>query len=265
MKIAIVTPRATTTRTGNRHTAQRYGAFLRAAGHRVRTADAWDGHDIDLLIALHARKSHVAIAQFRERLPDRPLILVLTGTDLYRDIHIDASAQASLDLATLLVVLQDEGSRELPSRRAPEGSCDLSVGRATSAAHGQYVGDFAWRARSFARGERSVSQRACARLFAGCGDIEVVQVGRCARRPNMARAARAMDAIRAALSMARQCAARARPRLACPQPAAGRELAHGRRRERDLRGGAHRRSGRRLARVRAMSACWAATIPAITR
>jgi putative glycosyltransferase (TIGR04348 family) len=116
MRIAIVTPASASTRTGNRHTAQRYAAFLRAAGHRVRVASSWDGRDCDLLIALHARKSHDSIARFRAHHPARPLLVVLTGTDLYRDIRTDASARSSLDMATLLVTLQDTGRRELPRR-----------------------------------------------------------------------------------------------------------------------------------------------------
>jgi putative glycosyltransferase (TIGR04348 family) len=116
MRIAIVTPSAASTRTGNRHTAQRYAAFLRGAGHRVRVASSWDGGDCHLMIALHARKSHESIERFRRRYPARPLVVVLTGTDLYRDIRVDASAQSSLDMATLLVTLQDMGRLELPRR-----------------------------------------------------------------------------------------------------------------------------------------------------
>ena len=116
MKIALVTPSAATVRTGNRHTAQRYAGFLRGAGHQVRTASRWDGTDCDLMIALHARKSADSIAQFRARFPARPLVVVLTGTDLYRDIHSDACAQASLDAATLLITLQELGKYELPRR-----------------------------------------------------------------------------------------------------------------------------------------------------
>lgn len=40
-------------------------------------------------------------------------MVVLTGTDLYRDIRSDESARRSLDLATHLVVLQEEGLAEL--------------------------------------------------------------------------------------------------------------------------------------------------------
>jgi putative glycosyltransferase (TIGR04348 family) len=114
MKIALVTPSAATRRTGNRHTAQRYAAFLRGAGHKVRALSRWDGTDCDLMIALHARKSADSIAQFRARFPVRPLVVVLTGTDLYRDIRSDLSAQASLEAATLLITLQELGKYELP-------------------------------------------------------------------------------------------------------------------------------------------------------
>lgn len=67
------------------------------------------------LIALHARRSAPSIAAFAEACPGRPLVVVLTGTDLYRDIRSDESARRSLDLATHLVVLQEEGLAELPA------------------------------------------------------------------------------------------------------------------------------------------------------
>jgi len=67
------------------------------------------------MIALHARRSAASIAAFAEAFPDKPLIVVLTGTDLYRDIHTESSAQRSLQLATQLVVLQPAGLQELDS------------------------------------------------------------------------------------------------------------------------------------------------------
>jgi putative glycosyltransferase (TIGR04348 family) len=114
LKIAIVTPAAVGSRTGNRHTAQRWAAMLRAAGHKAALAIEWDGCAADVLIALHARRSHASILRFREAYPEGKLVVVLTGTDLYRDIHYDADAQLSLKLAQRLVVLQDEGLKALP-------------------------------------------------------------------------------------------------------------------------------------------------------
>lgn len=113
MRIALITPYLPDTRTGNAHTALRWYRFLRGQGHRVRMTVEWDGRPADLMIALHARRSHGAIAAFAERFPDRPLVLMLTGTDLYRDIHGDSQAQQSLQLAHRIVVLQERGLDEL--------------------------------------------------------------------------------------------------------------------------------------------------------
>jgi putative glycosyltransferase (TIGR04348 family) len=135
MRIAIVTPSAASRRTGNRHTAQRYAAFLRGAGHRVRVASDWDGADCDLLIALHALKSHGSIARFAARHPDRPLVVVLTGTDLYRDIRTAAAARASLALATRLIALQDQAGRELDRSLRAKLRVVYQSARARRAAH----------------------------------------------------------------------------------------------------------------------------------
>ena len=114
MKIAIVTPAAAGSRTGNRHTAQRWAAMLRAAGHRVKGATEWDGSPNDLLLALHARRSHASVLRYRQAYPQGKLVVVLTGTDLYRDIRYDEGAQLSMKLAQRLVVLQEQGLKELP-------------------------------------------------------------------------------------------------------------------------------------------------------
>ncbi len=114
MKIAIVTPAAAGARTGNRHTAQRWAAMLRAAGHKVTLATEWNARPADVLFALHARRSHASILRFREALPHGHLVVVLTGTDLYRDLRYDPGAQLSIKLAQRLAVLQDEGLKELP-------------------------------------------------------------------------------------------------------------------------------------------------------
>lgn len=114
MRIAIITPAAARSRSGNRNTALRWAAMLRRLGHRVRVQVDWDGAPADLMLALHARKSHPSIRRFAAKYPSRPLILALTGTDLYRDIRADREARESLRLATRLVVLQDMGLKELP-------------------------------------------------------------------------------------------------------------------------------------------------------
>lgn len=78
-------------------------------------AEQWDGASCNAMIALHARRSAASIAAFAAAFSRKPLIVALTGTDLYRDIRTDTSAQRSLQLATQLVVLQPAGLQELDS------------------------------------------------------------------------------------------------------------------------------------------------------
>src|SRR6266446_746503 len=111
-RIHIVTPAGPGTRNGNRHTATRWASMLRGAGHRVAVSLAWEGERCDALIALHARRSHASILKFEEG-SDAPLIVALTGTDLYRDLPACAEAQRSLELADRVIVLQEAALAEL--------------------------------------------------------------------------------------------------------------------------------------------------------
>lgn len=116
MKIFLACPAPPRSRKGNRVTASRWAAILHDLGYRVKTAQNYDGSTCDLLIALHARRSFSAVRQFHRLHPSRPLIVALTGTDLYRDIRTSRSAQHSLEWADRLVVLQPCGIHELPAR-----------------------------------------------------------------------------------------------------------------------------------------------------
>jgi putative glycosyltransferase (TIGR04348 family) len=116
-QIFIASPALRSANNGNWRTAHRWSTFLRNE-YQVSCKAEWDlQRDLNnapsCLIALHARRSASSIASFASACPGRPLIVVLTGTDLYRDIHCDESARLSLELATYLVVLQDEGPMEL--------------------------------------------------------------------------------------------------------------------------------------------------------
>jgi putative glycosyltransferase (TIGR04348 family) len=120
--LVIISPALRKANNGNWQTAYRWSRFLRDH-YRVSLATDWSAPDAaglpECMIALHARRSAASIARFAESAPQRPLILVLTGTDLYRDIRSDASARRSLDLATHLVVLQDDALNELkPAHRS---------------------------------------------------------------------------------------------------------------------------------------------------
>jgi putative glycosyltransferase (TIGR04348 family) len=116
MKIRLVTPAGPSDRNGNSVTALRWARILKRLGHRVFVEESYRGERCDLLIALHARKSAPSIRRFKKDYPQLPLLVVLTGTDLYRDIRTSAAARQSLKLATRLIVLQSMGLVELPRR-----------------------------------------------------------------------------------------------------------------------------------------------------
>jgi len=127
-EIVLVTPALADANNGNWRTAQRWARLL-GPHYRVRLVSSWiEGDKSGLvpvaMIALHARRSAAAIQAWRDAYPQRPLMVVLTGTDLYRDIAVDAQAQRSLQLADRLVVLNELGLQALPDAlRAKASVC----------------------------------------------------------------------------------------------------------------------------------------------
>jgi putative glycosyltransferase (TIGR04348 family) len=113
VRTVIITPEAPDSPLGNSITADRWAKIIRTLGHHVSIERQWTGEESDLMIALHARRSHSAVERFREAYPKRPLIVALTGTDLYRDLPMNAEARHSLSVATRIVALQDAALEEL--------------------------------------------------------------------------------------------------------------------------------------------------------
>ncbi|RMG55396.1 MAG: TIGR04348 family glycosyltransferase [Acidobacteria bacterium] len=114
MKICLITPAPPGSRKGNRVTAERWARILRSLGHRVIVDQAYRGQPCQLLVALHARRSFASIRRFRRTFPRAPMIVALTGTDLYNDIHASRRAHQSLQWATRLIVLQPMALDVLP-------------------------------------------------------------------------------------------------------------------------------------------------------
>lgn len=119
--VVIVSPALADSNNGNWQTARRWQQFL-AGIFDVRIVKQWENtpatrQDV-AMIALHARRSADSIAAWAqsrgiENRGSPGLVLALTGTDLYRDIETDETAQRSLELARHLIVLQEKGVEKL--------------------------------------------------------------------------------------------------------------------------------------------------------
>ena len=197
-QLVIVTPALRDANNGNWQTAQRWQRLLRDR-YYVRLVKQWPSSlacSDSAMIALHARRSAESIAAWARACPERGLAVVLTGTDLYRDIAVDASAQASLRLASQLVVLQESGPLALPTEL--RGRCRViyqsttarkSLPKSTRRLRAVMVGHL--------REEKSPETLfAAARLLAGDRDIFIDHIG---------------EALDPALGEAAQATARAAP------------------------------------------------------
>jgi putative glycosyltransferase (TIGR04348 family) len=115
MRIALITPAARRARTGNRTTAARWARILRDLGHRVFIETDWSGAPADMMIAIHAWRSAVSAAQFRECYPDRPVAVLLSGTDIYQfqKTHPKVTRR-SMEIADALPCLHELAHRAIP-------------------------------------------------------------------------------------------------------------------------------------------------------
>ncbi|MBK9345701.1 MAG: TIGR04348 family glycosyltransferase [Burkholderiales bacterium] len=123
-RVLIISPSASAAaNNGNWHTAWRWSQMLHPA-FDATIARHWNGDPFDVMLALHARRSADSIARWAQAhgaSNNAPALgVVLTGTDLYRDIQTDAAAQASLRYASQLVVLQECGAQALPVELRPK-------------------------------------------------------------------------------------------------------------------------------------------------
>ncbi|MDT8879522.1 selenoneine biosynthesis selenosugar synthase SenB [Halomonas saccharevitans] len=128
MKVALITPAGRGSHAGNRATATRWAGLLRELGCRVSIAGSedapkeWrvDGQAPDLVVALHAWRSHVAILACRQAFPAAALAVVLTGTDVYRFQHSHPETfHESLAAADVLIGLHDALEEDLPAGVLP--------------------------------------------------------------------------------------------------------------------------------------------------
>jgi glycosyltransferase involved in cell wall biosynthesis len=126
--VRILTPFGAASGMGNWRTASRYAQMLRSSGV---SAEVFEPSGIEdaciqtgqrcVAIVLNAQRSADEVAAFHRA--GIPVLLVMTGTDLYVSLKPEQKgtpaygrAEQSLTLASMIVTLQDEARRELLAR-----------------------------------------------------------------------------------------------------------------------------------------------------
>jgi putative glycosyltransferase (TIGR04348 family) len=116
MHLILITPAKPDSKAGNRATAERWKGLLETAGHSVDVVTRYQGEACDAFIALHAWRSVDAIRRFRETWAEKPLIVALTGTDIYHHQHeYPEGTRYSMDVADALIGLHELVADDIPS------------------------------------------------------------------------------------------------------------------------------------------------------
>ncbi|MEK9685673.1 MAG: hypothetical protein VW226_14105, partial [Rhodospirillaceae bacterium] len=117
MKISLITPAGKQSRSGNRITANRWARIFRELGHQISERSEELGPTPDIMVAVHAWRSHEEIKVFSEQNPNRPLIVLLAGTDIYSfQTSHPSETHDSMERATVLVCLHDLVNKSIPER-----------------------------------------------------------------------------------------------------------------------------------------------------
>lgn len=116
MKIVLVTPANLGKRTGNSITAVRWASILRGLGFIVSIINEYNGEPAQIMLALNAYRSRSSILSFKKTHPNKPIIVALTGTDLYGFLNSHKEETLnSIEAADRLVVLSGMGQNALPN------------------------------------------------------------------------------------------------------------------------------------------------------
>jgi putative glycosyltransferase (TIGR04348 family) len=144
------------------------------------------------MVAVHAWRSAAAIERFKSTYPARPVVLQLSGTDIYHYIDVDPPPTLrAMELADRLVALNDLAWRVVPKRLRPRLSVihqsAASLPRPRRASRGAVVVSVIGHLRDVKDPLRAAE---AARLLPADSRVRVEQVGR-AYTPQWAARARA--------------------------------------------------------------------------
>jgi putative glycosyltransferase (TIGR04348 family) len=174
---------------GNSVTARRWARILRQLGHRVSIRRRYEGERC-LLVALHACRSADSVLRYTRENPGRPVIIALTGTDLYRDLRHDSKGRLALNQARRLIALQPLAGRELPRAARAKVRVIYQSARATPGRAVRPRRTFDACVVGHLRDVKDPFRAALAsRLLPACSRVRILQAG-VAMEDAMARAAR---------------------------------------------------------------------------
>jgi putative glycosyltransferase (TIGR04348 family) len=176
MNVRIICPAPRGSLSGNRATALRWAGILRELGHSVTIAQEYGGRGCDLVVAMHARRSADAVLASRE-----PVILALTGTDLYVDLRTRAGrarALSAIEKAAGLVVLQPRAIDELAPHLRSKARVIFQSAEKTTPRPPRTATAFRVAVSGHLRAIKDPLRAACAsRRLAASSRIEVVHLG----------------------------------------------------------------------------------------
>ncbi len=113
-RVCLYIPSLAPQASGNAVTGQRLARMFRRLGYDVTV-----GAEVvpcDLMVALNAYRSAAAVEAYRRLHPDGALVVVLTGTDLYRYLREEPQpVLATMAAADVLVGLHDLVRRDVPA------------------------------------------------------------------------------------------------------------------------------------------------------
>jgi len=116
VNILINSPYSLDSLKGNAVSAIRIASLLCDAGHEATAISTTQPPAADVLIALHLFKSNDCVQSFRETSPTSPVVVYLTGTDIYQGLEEDPErAKLLLEQADALVLSQQASKRVLPA------------------------------------------------------------------------------------------------------------------------------------------------------
>ena len=115
MKVKMIYPPAVGKINGNMVTTQRCAKIFQNLGYEVSMETEFTHSDADIILALHAYKSYPVIKKMKIEHPDKRIIVMLTGTDIYSESLATFETQESLQIADKIVVLQKEALSLIPN------------------------------------------------------------------------------------------------------------------------------------------------------